>query len=190
MASRAVTALFFDTGRRVFFAGIMDYLFCERNSHSYVLKSCGRRTVPRPHRLHRLTFSAIRRAPQSPIIARANRVTAIPKFRSDAAITGMLNHSALFAALNFPADFGGKLEMVAAVVDGTGAICFHVNRIVRIRQSDTFIFPFAGMNADVGHANNRQAIPAFRSHRAAAAIQSNARGGFAIGKISSGTFHP
>src|SRR3984885_16044817 len=156
IASRVVVAqnVFFElTARRIFFAGLMDYLFCERNSHAHILKSRGRRPMPRTHRLHRLTFSAIRRAPQRPIIARTNRVTTIPEFRGDAAVAGMLDHPALFAAFNFPADFRGKLEMVAPVVDRPRAIRFHVNRVVGI-GNQVFIFPFAGMNADVGHANN------------------------------------
>ena len=77
------------------------------------------------HGLHRLAFAAIRRAPERPIIARANRVAAIPEFSRDTAVARIFDHAAFFAALDLPADFRGKLEMVAAVVDGPGAIRFH-----------------------------------------------------------------
>jgi len=124
------------------------------------------------HGLHGLALAAIRSAPQRPVIARTNCITTIPEFRGYAAVAGMFDHAAFFAAFNFPADFSRKLKMVTAVVNGPRAIRFHVNRVVGIGYQ-VFVLPFAGMNADVRHANYRQAVPAFRAHGAAAAIQSD-----------------
>src|ERR1019366_1543933 len=126
MASRAVIGFRADVARivlfvaagRVFFADLINIffrdlnclLFRERHSYADILESRGRRSVSGAHGLHRLAFSAIRSAPQSPVIARADGVTTIPKFGGDAAVAGMLNHAAFFVAFNFPANFGGELK--------------------------------------------------------------------------------
>ena len=73
--------------------------------------------------------------------------------------------------------------MVAAVVDGPGAIGFHQNRVVGIGDQ-IVILPRAGLHADVGHANDRQAIPAFGAHGAAGALLADCRGGFAVAEIA------
>src|SRR5579863_49066 len=118
------------------------------------------------HGLHRLTFAAVRRAPERPIIARADGVATIPEFSGDAAVARILDHAALFAAFDLPAYFGGKLKMVAAVVDGPRAVRFHQDGVVGIGDQ-VVVFPRAGIDADVGHANHGQAVPAFAPHRAA-----------------------
>jgi hypothetical protein len=66
------------------------------------------------------------------VLARANRVATVPEFRGDAAVAGIFQHARFLAALDFPADFGGKLKMVAAVVDGPRAIRLHQNGVVRV----------------------------------------------------------
>src|ERR1700683_1214742 len=171
---------------RVFRMGLIDLarrLFRKRHADAHVSKTRGRGAVARTHHLLRLAFATIRRAPQSPVITRANGIATVPEFGGDAAVAGVLDHAALFAAFNLPADFGGKLKMVAAVVNRPGTVRFHVNGIVCI-GNQIAKFPRAGLEADVRHADDRQAIPALGAHGAAAAIEADVRSGFAIRKIA------
>ena len=73
--------------------------------------------MSRTHRLHRLPLAAIRRAPQGPVFCITDGVAGIPELRSNPAITGIFQHTDLLAALNFPADFRGKLKLVPPVVN-------------------------------------------------------------------------
>ena len=73
--------------------------------------------------------------------------------------------------------------MVAAVVDGPGAVGLHQNGVVGIGDQ-VVIAPRARQNADVRHANDGQAIPGFRAHRAAGALQANGHGRFAIRQVA------
>src|ERR1700690_2893518 len=62
--------------------------------------------------------------------------------------------------------------MVPTVVDGPGAVRFHQDRVVSI-SDQIVIFPRSGVDADVGHANHGEAVPAFAAHRAAGAFFSD-----------------
>src|SRR5579859_977674 len=139
--------------------------------------------MTRAHGLHRLSLAAIRRAPKSPMIARANCVTRIPEFRGDPAVAGIFQHTAFFAALDFPADLRRKLELIAAVVDGPRAICLHEDAFVRI-GNQIVIAPRARVEADIRHANDGQTVPAFRAHRASRTLQADEMSGFAIREVA------
>jgi hypothetical protein len=52
----------------------------------------------------------------------ANGVAGIPELGSNAAVAGVFQHADFLAAFNFPADLGGKLELIAPVIDGPRAI--------------------------------------------------------------------
>ena len=60
----------------------------------------------------------------------ADGVATVPEFGGDAAIAGIFEHADFFSALNFPGDFGGKLKLIAAIVNGPGAIGFHPDAFV------------------------------------------------------------
>ena len=49
---------------------------------------------------------------------------------------------------------------------------------------EIFVAPRAGQQADIGHANDGQAVPAFRAHGAAGSREADGRGRLAIGKIA------
>src|SRR5439155_1512170 len=83
----------------------------ERCPYIYVAKSRRRSPMPRAHRLHRLPFAAIRRAPKRPIILRTNRVARIPELRRNAAVARVLQHSRFFAAFNLPGNFRRELKL-------------------------------------------------------------------------------
>ena len=121
--------------------------------------------MPCAHRLHGLAFAAIRRPPQRPMLARADCIAAIPELSGNSAVTGVFDHAAFFATLDLPSNFGRKLKMITPVVDGPRSIRLHQNRIVGIRYQ-IVVFPGARIQADVRHANDRQPIPCFSTHRA------------------------
>src|SRR5260370_2609982 len=83
--------------------------------------------MARAHGLHGLALSTIRRAPQCPMIESADGITGIPELGGDTAVGGILQHADFFSAFDFPADFGGKLKLVAAGVDVSRALCFSLD---------------------------------------------------------------
>src|SRR5215510_3941233 len=115
------------------------------------------------HGLHGLTLAAIWSAPESPKLFAANRVAGIPELRGDAAVARIFQHANLLAAFDFPADFSRELKLVATVVDRPGTIGLHPDAVIGacdqlIRCTGT------RLEADIGHANDGQAIPALRAH--------------------------
>src|ERR1700722_1345040 len=138
------------------------------DSDFYVSKTRGRCAVACAHGLHGLAFAAIGRAPERPVIPRAYPLAAVPEFGGDAAVAGIFDHAAELAAFDLPADFRGKLKMIAAIVNGPGAIGFHEDRVVGIGDQ-VVVFPGAGIDADVSHPNHRQTVPTFGAHGAAGA---------------------
>src|SRR5712664_2718558 len=139
--------------------------------------------MPSAHGLHRLTLAAVGRAPEGPVLARTDGVATIPEFGGDSAVAGMFQHPPFPAALDLPGNFCGKLEMIALIVDGPGAVRLHQNGIVRIGDQ-VFVTPCARKYADVRHANDRQAIPGFRAHRAAGTLEADGYGRFAIRQVA------
>ena len=61
--------------------------------------------MPGAHRLHRLALAAIWRTPERPMLARANRIAAIPELSSNPAVARIFNHAAFFATLDLPPNF-------------------------------------------------------------------------------------
>src|SRR5258708_35219585 len=135
--------------------------------------------MARAHGLHRLAFAAIGRAPKRPVVELADGVAGIPDLRGDAAVAGIFQHADFFSAFDLPADFGGKLKLVAAVVDGPGAVCLHEDAILSVGD-EIAVVPGAGEQTDVGHSNNGQAGPAFPAPGSGRAIQTDYGRGFAI----------
>lgn len=121
--------------------------------------------MSRAHRLHWLSFSAVGSAPERPIILGTNRIARVPELRCDPAVAGILKHACFFAGFDFPADLCRELKLVPAVIDGPGTIRLHEDSVVGVRDQ-IVKFPGARFQADVGHADYRQAIPAFCAHGA------------------------
>jgi len=135
------------------------------------------------HGLHRLPLAAVGRSPKHPMIGVADSIARVPEFGGDAAIAGIFQRASFLAPFNFPGDFGGELKLVAAIIDGPGTVGFHKNAVVGIGD-EIFRRPGAGKQADVGHANHRQAVPAFGAHCAAGALQAHETRGFTAGEIA------
>src|SRR5580704_11190663 len=104
----------------------------EGGADFYVAKTRRRRAVAGAHGLHGLALAAIGRAPENPMVTRTDGVAGIPELGGDAAVAGIFEHARFFAAFDFPADFGGKLELVAAIVDGPGTVGFHEDGVVGV----------------------------------------------------------
>src|SRR5215471_5400037 len=137
----------------------------------------------RCHGLHGLAFAAVGSAPQDPMVGAANGVAGVPEFGGNPAIAGIFDHAPLLAALDFPADFGRELKLVAAVVDGPGTVGVHENGVVSVGE-EIFEGPGAWPEAHIGHANHWEAVPAFGTHRAPGPAEANQCGGFAAREIA------
>ena len=69
------------------------------------------------HHLLRLSFAAIRSAPERPLVARADRIQRIPELGRDAGIRWILYHAHALAVLNLPTDLTAELKVVTLIVD-------------------------------------------------------------------------
>src|SRR5438132_1427874 len=83
----------------------------ECSSDFYVSEASGSGAVAGAHCLHGLAFAAVGRAPERPVVARADGVHGIPEFGGDAGVRRVLQHAAEFAVLDFPGDLAAELEV-------------------------------------------------------------------------------
>src|SRR5215469_13999164 len=88
--------------------------------------------MPRAHRLHRLTFTAIRGTPQRPVLFIGNGITAVPELGRDPAVCTIFQKTSALATLDLVTDLSAELEIQSHIVDAPGAVGFHVNTIIRI----------------------------------------------------------
>src|ERR1700733_4579456 len=141
--------------------------------------------MPRSHHLLRLAFAAIWRAPEGPPIAGTDGVQRIPELGGDAGIRWILQHSHSLAVLDLPADFASELKIISTIIDGPGAIRLHQDAMIggcdQLLQAKRLL---AWKQADVGHSNHRQTIPAFGAQRSTGAILADGVRGFARTEIS------
>src|SRR5439155_6449156 len=150
---------------------------------AHVAKTRWRGPVACAHGLHGLDLSTIGRAPKHPVIVLADGVAGIPVLRGDAAVAWILQHADFLSALNLPTNLGRKLKLVTAVVDGPGTIRLHEDSLACISE-EIVVIPGAGEQADVGHANDGQSVPAFGAHGSGRAVQADQVRGFTIRKIA------
>ena len=141
--------------------------------------------MARTHHLLRLPLAAIWRAPQRPLVARADRVHRIPKIGCDPGVRRIFQHACALAVLDLPPDFATELEVVAFVVDGPRPVRLHVDAMIgvgdQLFECQRF---FARENADVGHPDHGQTVPAFGAQRPAGAILADRMRGFAGTEIA------
>src|SRR5689334_19764800 len=104
----------------------------ESRSYTHVAKTSRRSAVAGAHGLHGLAFTTIGRAPKRPVVELADGVAGIPELRGDTAIAGIFQHADFLATFDFPADFRGELKLIAAIVNGPGAICLHEDSVVGV----------------------------------------------------------
>src|SRR5580692_1881983 len=141
-----------------------------------------RSPVARAHRLHRLPLAAIRSAPQNPLVSPAIRIARIPELGGNSAVARILQYARFLSALNLPTDLSRKLKLIPPVIDRPRTIRLHKNTVVRVRNQIVRL-PTPWQQADVGHTNNRQAVPALRSHRSRRTLQTHQMRRLAIRQI-------
>src|SRR5690242_20115472 len=131
-------------------------------------ESRGTGSVPRAHDLLGLALAAVGRAPERPVLRTRNRRTRVPELRADAAVTWILQHAHAFAVAYLPGDLATELKVVPLVVDGPALVGLHVDRMVRAKHVVKTLT--ARLEADVGHANERNPRPAVGAHGAVGAL--------------------
>src|SRR5882724_6747816 len=151
-----------------------------RRAYLHIAKPGRRGAVARAHDLLRLPLPAVGRAPQCPLVAGTNCIHRAPELGSNSAVGGVLQHSGTLAVFDFPSRFAAELEVVTLIVNRPGAVGFDVNAVIGGRDE---LLPgqrlFAGENADVGHADDRQVVPAIGAQSSARARRTNGMGGLA-----------
>src|SRR5208337_4637024 len=139
-----------------------------RRADANISKPRRARPVSRAHDLLRLALAAVGRSPYRPLVARADRVHRIPKFGSDPRVRRIFQHPHPPAVPDLPRNLASELKVITLVVNRPGLVGLHVDAIVgrgnQLFQTQRLL---SGQNADVGHANQGQAIPTFRTQRSA-----------------------
>src|SRR5208282_5397302 len=147
-------------------------------SHLDAAEPRRRRAVARAHHLLRLSFAAVWRTPECPLVARADGIEGVPELRRDSRVRRVLHHAQPLPAFDLPANFAAELKVIALVVDRPRAVGLHQKSMIRgsnqLLQAERLL---TRQQADVGHANHREPIPALRAQRAArAALADGVRG--------------
>src|SRR5580704_1801951 len=133
--------------------------------------------------LLRLALAAVRHTPQHPMVAIGDGRAGIPELGGDAAIGGILQHARALAIANLPGDLAAELEVIALVVDRPATVGLHVNGAAHAAQHFVQRL-FAGQQAHVGHADQRQPRPSGGAHGSVGARLSDSGRGFARGHVS------
>src|SRR5262249_13041479 len=115
-----------------------------QNSHLHVPKAGRSRAVTGSHRLSRLTFATIGRAPHNPVLIVGDGVTRVPEIRRNAGVRAVLKQATAFSLFDFPADFGTELKIEPHVVDTPGAVGINKYPVIGIGD-DVFKFPRTGL---------------------------------------------
>src|SRR5579872_1427383 len=141
------------------------------------------RAMAGSHHLLGLALSAIGRAPECPVLRACDGGAGVPEFRADAAIAGVLQHSRALAVANLPGDLTAELKVVALVIDGPALVGLHIDGVVH--AAENFVDGLgAGLEADVGHADERNPRPAVSAHGAVRAALAHRGGSLSRGHIA------
>src|SRR5262245_53859814 len=82
-----------------------------RAADLHVAEPRGRRTVSDLHHLHRVALAAVLDAPELPLLAAGDGVTAAPEAWRDARVKRVAQHAGALAVLDLPGDFARELEV-------------------------------------------------------------------------------
>src|SRR5688572_22521758 len=116
-----------------------------------------------PHHLHGFSLATVRSAPNFPALFVADSVTGIPELRRHARIRAISKKTRLLSLLDLITELRPELEVQSHVVDAPGAIRFHVHAVIGIRD-DVLSVPGAGLQRNVRHSDQRDAVPAICTH--------------------------
>src|SRR6185369_2118243 len=126
--------------------------------------------------LARLALAAVRRAEHDPARGVADRIAGPPELVRDAGVRRVLVELALLAALDLVGDLGRELEVQAAIVDRPAPVAREVQPVVRAGHDVGEAGARDRHEADVRHADERDAVPAVGPHGAARAATDPRRG--------------
>src|SRR4051812_27797611 len=115
------------------------------------------------HHLLRLPLSAVRDAPQGPVLAPGDRHAGVPELRRNPAVARILQHADPLPIADLPGDLAPELKVVPLVVDRPTAVGLHVNAVA---VEDLVERLLTWQQADIGHADERQPGPAIGAHAA------------------------
>src|SRR5579872_5221359 len=103
---------------------------------SYLNVAESRRAGPmaRAHHLLGLPLTAIRNAPQCPVVRSGNGRARIPELGGDATVARVLQHAHPLAVADLPTDLAAELEVVPLVVDRPAAVRLHIDAVVYIED--------------------------------------------------------
>src|SRR5690349_6762021 len=133
----------------------------------------GARAVARAHHLLGLALAAVGDSPERPVFPPGDGSAGVPELGRDAGVARVLQHADAASAFDLPPDLAPELEVVPLVVDRPAAVGLHVDPV---GVEDLVERLLAGQQADVGHADQRNAAPAVRTHAAVRAAIPDHRG--------------
>ena len=115
--------------------------------------------------LARLPFAAIWRPPHNPILCTTDRVATVPEFRGNSGIGRIAQHLPQLAILYLVTHLRSKLEVVSAIIDRPRPVGFHVDPIIGVGD-EVLKAPGTRLQAHIGHADQRNAVPTGGAHAA------------------------
>src|SRR6266511_5516200 len=135
------------------------------HSHLDVPEPSGRGAVADAGRLARLALPAVRRPPQHPFLRPAHRDAGTPESGGDPSVVGVPVEVGELAVLDPAGYLASELEVHALVIDRPRRVRGHEDAVLRVAQ-DLADRPFAGLEVDVGHADEREVLPPVGPHGA------------------------
>src|SRR5438046_2331640 len=96
----------------------------------------------------------------------ADCVARAPEFVSDSGVRRVLEQPPLLAALDLVGDLGRELEVQAAIVDRPAPVGCQIQPVIGVLDDLGQAHPGSRQQVDVGHPDQRDAIPSVGAHRA------------------------
>src|SRR5262249_5539429 len=121
------------------------------------------RGVTDPGDLSWLALATVRRPPQLAGLGAAHRVARAPEPGGHPGVGGVAVHLRQAAVLDAPRDLAPELEVHPLVVDRPRLVRGQVQAVLRV-PDEVVERPFARLQADVRHADQREVLPAVGPH--------------------------
>src|SRR5437867_4071922 len=113
-------------------------------------------------------LAAVRGAEHHVTARVADGVARPPESIRDPGVRRVLEQPTLLAALDLVGDLGRELEIEPAVIDRPRSVRGQVQAVVGVGDDVVEAHPRARQQIDVGHPDQRDAVPTVRAHRTAA----------------------
>src|SRR6266550_1979356 len=126
-----------------------------------VTEPAGRRSVPDPPDLPRLTLPAVRGSPDDPVLPTGDRVTGAPEPGGDARVVRIPVHLREPTMLDPPGGLASELEVDPLVVDRPRVVRGHEDAVVGVGD-DLGERALARLDRDIRHADQWEVRPPVR----------------------------